>query len=733
MFYILRFVPRIPSFAPFFTLLLFLHCLLFPELAKAQGFVDLKHSGGDGYDFVHDFVMLPSGESYMVGEFSNLAQFGGQGLGFVGVTSEGNKDVFVAKNDADGNVLWVKRVGGKRYDSGKAIALASDGGFCIAGSISDTVHFETATLTTGGSTETDLFVARYDVAGNELWVRQMNGPGAENAHALAMDANDNVYLAGSFDGRITVAPDSDGVVFTYESRGSFDMLLAKYAPSGELLWAQQAGGSGNDAFMSMVADDAGNCYAAGVFADTLSIADNQFVAEGGSDFVITRFTNNGDLDWLQRSGGNGMAAIRKLHLLDDKLYACGYFDNALQFNGQSREAAGASDLLLLQLNTAGNVDWLSTNGGTNVEQATAITATPLGGVWITGLFFYNANFDALQALSAGDNDAFVAHYDNAGNFEWVRRAGGNGYDLGVGIGANDNGLSYLVGNFSSDFSIADTTINAENLDIFMLLSTACDPAASAPSATANSPICAGESLFLNADGETASTYLWTGPNDFTSNQQSIFIAETFASQSGTYTVITENEGCPGLPDEVEVEIKPAPSPVIFGDFEVNSGDTITYFVANDTLSTYEWEVLGGAFLEGSDSSVVHVIFSADELTAQVCVTQVNDSQCAVTDCTLVGVGVTAISPNPNQPPDFAINLKPNPANSLVMLGINLQKAEPLELRLLSLSGKVLWQSVLPAANKHETQISVADLPSGIYILQAKTAEALITRKLAVKR
>jgi len=61
-------------------------------------------------------------------------------------------------------------------------------------------------------------------------------------------------------------------------------------------------------------------------------------------------------------------------------------------------------------------------------------------------------------------------------------------------------------------------------------------------AGSNSPVCAGASLNLTATSSLGATYLWTGPNGFTSTQQNPSITYS-AAYAGTYTVQVTAPGC----------------------------------------------------------------------------------------------------------------------------------------------------------------------------------------------
>lgn len=77
-------------------------------------------------------------------------------------------------------------------------------------------------------------------------------------------------------------------------------------------------------------------------------------------------------------------------------------------------------------------------------------------------------------------------------------------------------------------------------------------------ATANSPLCSGETLNLSAGAIAGVTYVWSGPNGYSSNSQNPSIPNAQLTDSGTYTLRTWMLGCYSDPRTVEVDVLPNP-------------------------------------------------------------------------------------------------------------------------------------------------------------------------------
>src|SRR5439155_15611272 len=124
---------------------------------------------------------------YVTGYFqSAVAMFGN-----LAVTNSaiGSQDIFLAKYDSDGNVLWVKTAGGSDDDVGNGIAADSAGNTFVTGYFYSTnVNFNGTILTNfGPAGSSDVFIAKYDTTGALLWAKQAGGSLDDQAGGVAVD------------------------------------------------------------------------------------------------------------------------------------------------------------------------------------------------------------------------------------------------------------------------------------------------------------------------------------------------------------------------------------------------------------------------------------------------------------------------------------------------------------------------------------------------------------------
>jgi hypothetical protein len=194
--------------------------------------------------------------------------------------SNGQRDIFVARVSATGDLLWVAS-GGSQFDDTVYDLVLDDGDNAfIAGDFQDIASFSGNEVVSAG--QVDGFIARIDPIGQWRWARRMGGPNVDRATSLDTLAGD-----GS---QIPPIPDSVVAVGSYECSASFqdiepdvddrvpnldngncpgrDLFIARYSDSGDALWAVDRAGnaSGIESATQIRIDDGGRAWITGEFS-----------------------------------------------------------------------------------------------------------------------------------------------------------------------------------------------------------------------------------------------------------------------------------------------------------------------------------------------------------------------------------------------------------------------------------------------------------------------------------
>jgi len=142
-------------------------------------------------------------------------------------------------------------------------------------------------------------------------------------------------------------------------------------------------------------------------------------------------------------------------------------------------------------------------------------------------------------------------------------------------------------NASGSYSLQVIMTNGNGSDtanITISVTTSVNP----PSASSNSPQCAGSTINLMASTVNGASYLWTGPG-YSSTQQNPVLTPATVSNSGYYSVVAILNGCPSVPDSVLITVNPIPSsPTVSSNSPVCEGDTIFLMASNVSNGSFDW-------------------------------------------------------------------------------------------------------------------------------------------------
>lgn len=232
-------------------------------------------AGGTGFDIGSAISTDINGNNYFSGYFSGTSSFGSTFL-----TSNGFRDMYVAKLDSNGNWLWVKRAGGSGNTLGHGISFDTYGNCYVTGSFQDTANFGSDTLVSWGSS--DIFIVKLDSSGNWLWTKQAGSIEGESGSSIVIDTFGNCFLTGNFQGTASFGSS----VIT--SHGSDDAFIAKLDSSGNWLWVKQAGGIDYDYGICIATDNKGNGYVIGSFQTIANFDGDSLTSSGDYDVFIAK-------------------------------------------------------------------------------------------------------------------------------------------------------------------------------------------------------------------------------------------------------------------------------------------------------------------------------------------------------------------------------------------------------------------------------------------------------------
>lgn len=149
---------------------------------------------GNSSKKINEGVTDNNGNYYLTGSFSNDLYFPNDTL-----TAQGTEDAFVAKYDKNGNFLWAKHIGYQQFTEATGLTVNDFGEVYVAGQFNGRVIFGNDTLW-AASLDFDIFFAKYDTNGNLLFGKRFGGIYDDTNPKLAMGIFGKVAMAGTFIG-----------------------------------------------------------------------------------------------------------------------------------------------------------------------------------------------------------------------------------------------------------------------------------------------------------------------------------------------------------------------------------------------------------------------------------------------------------------------------------------------------------------------------------------------------
>jgi hypothetical protein len=278
------------------------------SLLTSDGFVARYHGDGSlawvkqfggaaGSDQGVAIAAAADGSCVVTGTFAGTATFG-EGSNQVVLDSVGGVDVFVARYDGNGNLLWARRGGGPGDDQARGIGVLSTGACIACGGYSGTATFGTPTdfgaLQSVGMR--DAYVTRFADDGALTWVRSAGGASDDDARGIALAEDGACTITGSFTTLATfgTAPSTRNLA----AYGLRDVFVARYDANGTLAWAKHAGGTNHDLGNGVALLPDGSCALTGSFQNAATFGAGSgavlLTAEGFADLFIARLNADGD-------------------------------------------------------------------------------------------------------------------------------------------------------------------------------------------------------------------------------------------------------------------------------------------------------------------------------------------------------------------------------------------------------------------------------------------------------
>ncbi len=364
-----------------------------------------KDWGGSASDSARSLTLLDDG--YLVqGVLANgSSENFGSGATFTAVGADG----FLAKFNFSHSLVWKKQVGGTMNDSISAMARMPDNGVVIAGQFQGTINLGGAQLNSLGFD--DIFVARYDAAGNHVWSNRY-GTNMQNSVAdIAVGPNGDIVIVGDLG---TSMAFGSGPTITVQ--GGVDSYIVKLDQNGSHVWTRAWQSTGNEYASGVGILSDGSVWAVGKFDTAVNVngtsGSEQTPTGTGYDMLLVKYDAAGTYLASKAYNSTDNVYTRDVEVgEDDSVVISGGYSGTLFFGTFAAPAVGGVDTFIVKINNNnGNSLWSKKVGGTGTDYLSGVDVGACGDVFTTGYFTDSTSFGGGNLPNAGGFDVVIAKY-----------------------------------------------------------------------------------------------------------------------------------------------------------------------------------------------------------------------------------------------------------------------------------------------------------------------------------
>ncbi len=577
--------------------------------------------------------------------------------------------------------------------------------------------------------------AEYVAAQSLTWANQIGGSNAEFVNDLAVDAQGANIIGGRFLDSVTFGAGSP-----YETEitaGSIDGYIAKYRRGGQFQWVQQIiAQETHCADVEAIATDRqGNIYVAGEYTGEIILGAGQPGETKLQDVIdcegfVAKYKHNGELQWAVAITGYA-EVIPYTIAVDDlgNVVIAGYaFGTYTLGEGEPNEVTftDVGGFLASYDGTSGMLNWAGVLGEPFDSNGEGIGSDAQGNVYLTGYFNSEVTFGEGQANETtlysnipgnASSDAFLAKYDVAGTFQWVKQILGNEGVGGNALAVGPHGTVHISGYFSEEIVFEKDTPAEKTL-------------------YAKGPSDAFTATY-NRHGELA----WV---DQVTSDSGVSASDIAVDRQGNVAIVgqfTDNLIlAPGTPDEEVIDTE---APFDRGIYNVtyNAHGTIEHVRAYSVIPSLEISValdakgnhlmaggFWGDFTVKEDGEVVEFFPNAgsfDVYLMQFRKGQSRRSMLSTSSFSEHAISLDAALNVVDVPSEFHLRQNyPNPFNPQTTITFGLPEQTQVTLEVYNMLGQRISTLVdgIKSAGTHAILFDASHLPGGVYVYRLKTAQ-----------
>ena len=298
--------------------------------------------------------------------------------------------------------------------------------------------------------------------GTDIWIVKIDASGNIIWQNTIGGSGDDslISLKQTSDGGFIVGAGSDSNISgdkTENSRGGLDYWILKLNGTGDIIWQKTYGGAQPE-FDTYVVQTTDGGYFVGGYSDSDISGDKTSPTNGQRDYWALKLDGNGTIVWQNSIGGSLVDRPQAAFETNDGGFLMGGFSNSPISGDKSEPTQGGNDYWIVKLDASGVVQWENTIGGNDSDVLRDVIQTADNGYLLGGYSKSNISGDKNEN-SQGDFDFWIIKVDASGNLIWQNTIGGSGIDYPRDIKQLNDG-TYMIAGWSNSNISGDKTENS---------------------------------------------------------------------------------------------------------------------------------------------------------------------------------------------------------------------------------------------------------------------------------
>jgi gliding motility-associated-like protein len=444
------------------NLFIIIMLLISPQVIKSQNWTWSNHLICSGDVQPLALISDNSNNVYIAGTYSDQTLQVGSDT----IHNFGNTDGFLCKFNPQGDLQWLRRIGGTNTDEIEALVIIGNSLY-VTGSFRSSVLYFTATGLLLNSNGWDGFLAVYDLDGAfQQATRIFWGQSNERIRDMVYDQDrSQLVFTGSLKTQLIY---DNGTVFdTITSTSAKDIFVAQSNLAGKVsnIATFEALNTGTRIKNINSCQNTGYFITGDIKGKILFTPTDSLEGEDvNMDILCFKVDTGLTFDWGRKAGGplwdHGNSSASDIY---GNIYIDGQIEDDVYFDATATETVfipevGNEDIYIAKYNKLGTLQWVRRKGDAGKDDGYGLTQREnlvqfCGNFSGTVIF----NIDTLRSSSTSDRNTGFAIFNPDGEEVGAQGVGGTLEDRGVNIVFTPSGNTVIAGYFlSPDFTIGDS-------------------------------------------------------------------------------------------------------------------------------------------------------------------------------------------------------------------------------------------------------------------------------------